>query len=537
MNVAILYLCTTLSTLALTAGLQQADVPQPSVKLPPELARVLTDYEAAWRKRDAVALANLFAEDGFVLSNNRPPVRGRAAIQHAYKGAGGPLALRAIAFATEGSVGYIIGGFAREEGKPDIGKFTLTLRKGADGRWLIMSDMDNSNRQPPTNSGPPILSSISPEDWREDLRYFAIEIEKRHKNAFHHVSRGEFDRDVKALDAAIPSLHAGAIVVGLMKLTAKIGDGHTFVRLPATFTRYPLQLYWFGDELRVIGTPAEHQRALGTRVVRIGSASIQEVRERVRTIISQDENEWWIRSVGPHLLVYPAILHGLGLTEEAPGAPYEFEDDKGNRFRLEFRIPAQDTKTNWVSPSTVTPLYRQKPEEGFWFTYLADSKTVYVNFRSYDSLGRHVKELFELIDRCSPKRLVIDLRQNGGGDYTDGRYHFLRRLKAHPIFSKPGTVYVLIGRQTFSAAMVNAIDFQKANGFLVGEPIGEKPNSYQEGRSMTLPHSGLKVNYSVRYYKFLEKDQAAVFPDKTIETLWTDYRAGRDPVLEWVLSQ
>jgi ketosteroid isomerase-like protein len=27
-----------------------------------------------------------------------------------------------------------------------MGKFTLTLRKGTDGRWLIVSDMDNGNR-------------------------------------------------------------------------------------------------------------------------------------------------------------------------------------------------------------------------------------------------------------------------------------------------------------------------------------------------------------------------------------------------------
>lgn len=119
---------------------------QPGVKLAPELARVLTDYEAAWRVGDGAALARLFDEDGFVLANGGPPVRGRAAIQQHYKGPGGPLVLRAFAFATEGAVGYIIGGFARQEGAPDIGKFTLTLRKGTDGRWLIVSDMDNGNR-------------------------------------------------------------------------------------------------------------------------------------------------------------------------------------------------------------------------------------------------------------------------------------------------------------------------------------------------------------------------------------------------------
>jgi ketosteroid isomerase-like protein len=118
---------------------------QPSVSLPPELARVLTDYERAWSKGDSAGLAQLFAEDGFVLSRENPAVRGRAAIGRFYSGPGGPLSLRAMAFATEGNVGYIIGGYSDRPGTPDDGKFTLTLRKDASGRWLIVSDMDNGN--------------------------------------------------------------------------------------------------------------------------------------------------------------------------------------------------------------------------------------------------------------------------------------------------------------------------------------------------------------------------------------------------------
>ncbi len=118
-----------------------------SVTLPPELARVLTDYEAGWKAGDAAALSRLFAEDGFVLSDGRPPLKGRAAIQKVYTRQGSPLSLRAIAYSISGDVGYIIGGYGREPGKPDEGKYTLTLRKGGDGRWLIVSDMDNSNRR------------------------------------------------------------------------------------------------------------------------------------------------------------------------------------------------------------------------------------------------------------------------------------------------------------------------------------------------------------------------------------------------------
>jgi ketosteroid isomerase-like protein len=120
----------------------------PSVELPPGLARVLSDYETAWHNKDAAALAALFSEDGFVLSNGVPPVRGRSPIARHYAGQGGPLALRALAYATDGAVGYIIGGFARRPGDADIGKFTLTLRKDSGGRWLIASDMDNGNSRP-----------------------------------------------------------------------------------------------------------------------------------------------------------------------------------------------------------------------------------------------------------------------------------------------------------------------------------------------------------------------------------------------------
>ncbi|HUS10500.1 MAG TPA: nuclear transport factor 2 family protein [Pyrinomonadaceae bacterium] len=127
----------------------ETDVDVPSVDLPPELARVLRDYEAAWQKGDAAALANLFTEDGFVLGQGRTPVRGRAAIQKLYTRNGAPLSLRALAYQTSGNVGYIIGGYGAERGKPDDGKFTLTLHRAEDSRWLIVSDMDNSNRRQP----------------------------------------------------------------------------------------------------------------------------------------------------------------------------------------------------------------------------------------------------------------------------------------------------------------------------------------------------------------------------------------------------
>ena len=124
------------------------------VSLPPALDRVLRAYERAWRARDAAALAALFAEDGFVLQGNRPPSRGHAAIQAAYANQGGSaLRLRALAFASDDTIGYIIGAYGYGDDRTDAGKFTLTLRRKPGERWLIFSDMDNSNA-PPTRAAP-----------------------------------------------------------------------------------------------------------------------------------------------------------------------------------------------------------------------------------------------------------------------------------------------------------------------------------------------------------------------------------------------
>lgn len=135
----------------------------PDVALPPELDRVLRDYERAWRAGDAAALAALFTEDGFILQSNRPPTRGRAAIRAAYEGQGGaPLRLRALAFSAGDTIGYIIGAYGYGAGPSDTGKFTLTLRRESGGSWLIFSDMDNGNapsRRPTPAGAPPAAQS------------------------------------------------------------------------------------------------------------------------------------------------------------------------------------------------------------------------------------------------------------------------------------------------------------------------------------------------------------------------------------------
>lgn len=88
----------------------------------------------------------------------------------------------------------------------------------------------------------------------------------------------------------------------------------------------------------------------------------------------------------------------------------------------------------------------------------------------------------------------MDLRWNGGGDSR-----VIGPLKSALAKGK-AKVYALIGAQTFSSALMNAMEMQRElHATLVGEPAGGKPSGYGEVKTLTLPNSGLAVRYPSKY--------------------------------------
>ena len=69
------------------------------------------------------------------------------------------MALRALAYQTEGIVGYIIGAYGPHAGE-DTGKFVLVLRREKDGGWSIAADMDNASQHRPR----PVAAEPTPHD-------------------------------------------------------------------------------------------------------------------------------------------------------------------------------------------------------------------------------------------------------------------------------------------------------------------------------------------------------------------------------------
>jgi hypothetical protein len=380
---------------------------------------------------------------------------------------------------------------------------------------------------------PQPLPRMTPEQWRADIDFVARELPRRHKNAFHSITRNEFDAAIAALRARAGESNDDQMIVGLMRITAIVGDGHTYVRLPSSSRLFPITIAEVGSEYRVVRGAGAAADLVGGRLIRIDETSIDEAAVRIRTILPQHESEVLLRAFTPPWFSFANVLRGLGVTASAERARFTVMLDEGTERSAEVTAMDRATTPRWRTLTSNPPLARQRPGEGFWFTWLPEAATVYVNFRTYEDLRSKSRELWSFVDRHPVEKIAIDLRQNGGGDFNVGRKYMVDELARRPKIRG----YVMIGGRTFSAALKNAIDFREiARATLVGETIGERPNSYSENDEMTLPQSRIEISYSTRYYEFLPHD-GLVTPDQEIKPTWADWVAGRDPVLDWIIER
>ena len=372
--------------------------------------------------------------------------------------------------------------------------------------------------------------------WEEDLRFLARELPKRHANAFHFTSREALEKATAELDTKLPQLDADGSWVGLQRLVSLIGDAHTFLQTPQDSAGFPLDIARFGEEYRVADVDPAYASLLGTRVLKVGDTPIENAAELCKELFSRDENPPLADAFINDSLTTGATLHGLGITSDRNSASYTVVDDSGKEFTMQVHAASASTAA-LLRPFKEPPLFMKDPARRFACQYLAGAQTVYCNVRLMREVKRGVREMMSVIQQQHPVKLAIDLRQNRGGDYTEGEKYLIHPIRDLPGINAKGHLFVLVGANTFSAAMNNAAQFRdQTAAILVGREIGEKPNSYQEAASMTLPNSHLTVRYSTQFYKFTSGPENAIRPDQEIIPTWADYKAGLDPALDWVLE-
>jgi len=385
-------------------------------------------------------------------------------------------------------------------------------------------------------------STLTTAQWSEDLDVLVSTIKTRHLNPFVHQSARTFDQRVAALTRALPGMRDDtARMVALAGLAASIGDGHTNVEIYQSQPLIPIRMFWFGRELRVIGTDPAHRPLLGQQVVRIGSTRLDEVVRRLRPLIAANETENYALGWLQRLLRMPAILRALDLTATDRELPLVVRSDRGVETRVTVTAlpPDEADAAATIRPSSAVRLAESRRGDGFWFTRVPGTTLIYFNFSSYPAIEtmRGTSEaLTAALAAGDVRALLVDMRENLGGNFVAGR-RVLERLR-EPIESHGISVAVAIGRDTISAGMSNATDFKKAfSAKYIGEVSGSRPNGYQESYPFELPNSHLKASVAQRYYQFQDQDTAGLIPDVALPPTWAAFAAGRDPVLEWAVAQ
>lgn len=404
------------------------------------------------------------------------------------------------------------------------------------------------------------LDKAEAEKWREDLRYMAEEMPKRHNNLFHTMTREQFETAVKRLDERIPQLARHQIIVEMARIVAMVGDGHTSIaptRDPKiAFRSLPVKLYLFKDGLFIRAAAREQAELVGARVLKIGNASAEDALARAGEIVGRD-NEMDVKFFAPHLLTMPEVLHALGLIEDMETARFTIEQG-GKRREIMLHpsgaadLIAPDTDMTWLPKqgwvdmrdmaNIAAPLWLKDPKDKFWFEYLKDSRTVYaqinqVGNKETETLADFSKRLLAFVETNSAEKLILDLRLNRGGNGE-----FLRPLEIGLIKSKidqPGRLFTIMGRSTWSAAqfLLNRLE-KYTNTLFVGEPSGSRGNVYGDSRKITLPNSGITVRVSVYYWQDWSPWDTRLWtaPDLTAELTSEDYRTNRDPALMAILN-
>lgn len=442
------------------------------------------------------------------------------------------------------------------EGEKAVANIELAIQNGLRQReQLLREDGDLDSIRGTALFKERILPSVDgvsrEEGWRIDLDYLTRRMEQTHYDVYRNVSSEEWAETIGELSDQIDELEDHEIIVEIMKLVTRVGDGHTSVRTiggPYGFHAIPLRFYLFSDGVFIKAAPKEYADVVGARVLRVGSVPVDEALERVATVTQRD-NPMQIKWIAPRYLSVVEILDGLGISDGLDVVEVTVAKQANEEITLRLEptkmtpnirdLDAGDLVSMRDETTAPLPLWQKDLASAYWFEYLENERVVYAQFNRVENkedgetIAVFATRLFEFIDANPVDALVIDVRLNHGGNNYLVKPLVNGVVRSDKI-NQPGRFFTIIGRETFSACQnfVNRLERETQVTF-VGEPTASRPNFVGEGNHIVLPYSGIIVNGSSLYWQDTRSDDYRLWvaPDLVAELSSDDFRSNRDPAM------
>jgi tetratricopeptide (TPR) repeat protein len=393
---------------------------------------------------------------------------------------------------------------------------------------------------------PKKLSRI--QSWQFDLKFLVAEIKRLHVNVYQAIGKEEFAKIVASISNKIPSLSDKEIVFEFMKLVSTMGNGHNFI-VPAyakkgSFNQIPLQFYQFSDGLFIVGADKNHQKLVGSKVLAIGNTSVDAALSKTKTINARD-NEMQHLWLAPYYLSLPSVLKGLNIVNDAENISLTIENSMGEQQVIKPTLKAMAFNGFPKLPALADndAIHNLRINEKYWYQRVPDKDSLYIQYnfvhnKSSQSFENFNRELREKMSEFHVDNIILDLRHNAGGNGSTYP-PLLKTLVQFEMLRPNGKIFVLIGRNTFSAAHNLLVEINRlANAILVGEPSGSRPNALSEAGWFKLPYSGVWGIISSQFHQTSKAEDHRIWipPHVPVSLSSKEYFSGDDPGMKAIFK-
>lgn len=290
---------------------------------------------------------------------------------------------------------------------------------------------------PSTPQGLP-ARALSPAAIREDLALLRRALELIHPGLYRHTPKPEMDRRFRELGVALPGAGTDLEVYRqISAFLAGIRCNHTKAEQPEAVEAWrtvnpghlPFRFRLLEGRMIVLSSdPAQPALARGSEVLRINGRSIPELVATLGAYVPIDGDTVWARATG---LADDGDLMGSDFDHF-----YPYVYGLRERFELDVRGPeGRGVRRTVLRPMTFRE-WRKLPNQGTGYrANFSDTTTwrlvdpevalltipTFVNYRKPVNPTAFYGDIFRAINASGARRLIVDLRENGGGS-SDATY-------------------------------------------------------------------------------------------------------------------
>jgi hypothetical protein len=388
----------------------------------------------------------------------------------------------------------------------------------------------------------------SPRDqrWQRDIAYLARQLPDARAEVGGlsvAVSLTAWNAAAARLEARVPRLSDGQVIVGMARMVAMLRDDETELRLPQQPV-YALDAQYFGRAVYLLAVPSADRSLLGARLVAVDGLPVAQALARISTTIGDEDAE--LRSDDEvDELIDGGLLHWLGITRSPRAARFTVVTAAGRRRTVTLTATGSafgpwlnflGTPTSGLAHVPL-PLYLQHSSLPYWLQVLPAQHAVYLKYNnclSDDGFQRLAAQALAVLQANPVDRLIVDLRGNAGGN-TAPFTSLIAGIRADPAINRPGRIIGLVNHFTDSAARDDASMLAaQTRAVLIGSDPADPIDTYGNEQFFQLPGSGLTVQYTSAVVNSSVAPQG--IPDIQIAPTLHQVLAGDDPVLAAALS-